>query len=157
MTWRTFVPADWSAFVAADFFIRHYHEEPNYQELGSELIDRPSAQRTRGPVLRRERMGGILTYYDRSAAQPYRPFEFWESTASDVSPESAASMLKWIRENRRGYISARDVAGVRADYTAAPAENSARKRPHGCPGGHGKSARPPAGRDSTRIGSSPQA
>ena len=36
--------------------------------LGNELIDRPPAQRTRGPVRRRQRMGGILTHYYQSAA-----------------------------------------------------------------------------------------
>ena len=49
-------------------YVTHYHGERNHQGLGNELINRPSAQRTRGPVRRRQRMGGILTYYYRSAA-----------------------------------------------------------------------------------------
>ena len=36
--------------------------------LANELIDRPTAQRPIGPVRRRQRVGGILSYYDRSVA-----------------------------------------------------------------------------------------
>ena len=46
---------------------------PEVVLAGNELIDHPSAQRTRGPVSRRQRMGRILTYY-RSAAWPYHSF-----------------------------------------------------------------------------------
>ena len=46
----------------------HYHGEQNHRGLGNGLIDRPPAQRTRGPVRRRQRMGGILSHYCRSAA-----------------------------------------------------------------------------------------
>jgi hypothetical protein len=46
----------------------HYHRERNHQGLANRLIDRPPAQRTTGPVRRRQRIGGILNYYYRSAA-----------------------------------------------------------------------------------------
>jgi hypothetical protein len=49
-------------------FAVHYHRERNHQGLGNELIDRPTAQRRIGPVRRRQRVGGILSYDYRSAA-----------------------------------------------------------------------------------------
>jgi putative transposase len=49
-------------------FVAHYHSERNHQGLGNELIDRPPRQRTRGPIRRRRRMGGILSHYYQSAA-----------------------------------------------------------------------------------------
>jgi putative transposase len=49
-------------------FALHYHRERNHQGLGNELIDRSTAQRSGGPVRRRQRVGGILSYYYRSAA-----------------------------------------------------------------------------------------
>ena len=49
-------------------FVAHYHGERNHQGLGNELIDRPPRQRARGPVRRRERVGGLLSYYYRAAA-----------------------------------------------------------------------------------------
>jgi putative transposase len=49
-------------------FAVHYHRERNHQGLANELIDRPTARRPNGPVHRRRRVGGILSYYYRSAA-----------------------------------------------------------------------------------------
>jgi putative transposase len=49
-------------------FVAHYHGERNHQGLSNELIDRPSPQRATGPVRRRERVGGLLSYYYRAAA-----------------------------------------------------------------------------------------
>ena len=49
-------------------YVEHYHGERNHQGLGNDLIDRPPRQRTREPVRRRQRMGGILSHYYRSAA-----------------------------------------------------------------------------------------
>ena len=48
--------------------IAHYHSERNHQGLENELIDRAPTQRPRGPVHRRQRMGGILSHYYRSDA-----------------------------------------------------------------------------------------
>jgi transposase InsO family protein len=53
--------------VLAQFMV-HYHGERNHQGLGNELIDRPAQQRADGPVRRRERVGGLLSYYYRNAA-----------------------------------------------------------------------------------------
>ena len=39
-------------------FVAHYHSERNHQGIGNALIDRPLMQRTRGPVHRRQRVGG---------------------------------------------------------------------------------------------------
>jgi putative transposase len=50
-------------------FILHYHAERNYQGLANQLIRPQSAwQINDGPILRCERLGGILNYYYRAAA-----------------------------------------------------------------------------------------
>jgi putative transposase len=52
-------------------FALHYHGERNHHGLGNVLIDRgdgPDAQPAHGSVYRRRRVGGILSYYYRSAA-----------------------------------------------------------------------------------------
>jgi Integrase core domain len=49
-------------------FVAHYHGERNHQGLSNELIERAPRQRTDGPVRRRERIGGLLSYYYRAAA-----------------------------------------------------------------------------------------
>jgi putative transposase len=48
-------------------FLVHYHRERNHQGLGNELIDRVGGQATRGRVKRRQRIGGVLSYYYRAA------------------------------------------------------------------------------------------
>ena len=49
--------------------ITHYHREPNHQGLGNRLImpDQRHADQ-RGAIRRRERLGGMLSYYYRVAA-----------------------------------------------------------------------------------------
>lgn len=49
-------------------FVTHYHGERNHQGLGNELIQPSFAHRSSGRVHRRQRLGGILSYYHRSAA-----------------------------------------------------------------------------------------
>ena len=49
-------------------YVAHYHGERNHQGLDNELIDRPDPERAGGPVRRRERLGGVLSYYYRAAA-----------------------------------------------------------------------------------------
>ena len=49
-------------------YVDHYRMERNHQGIGNELIERPPARRTGGPVRRRQRVGSILNYYYRSAA-----------------------------------------------------------------------------------------
>jgi transposase InsO family protein len=49
-------------------FAAHYHRERNHQGLANELIERPAAQRLTGAIHRRQRVGGILSFYYRSAA-----------------------------------------------------------------------------------------
>jgi transposase InsO family protein len=49
-------------------FVAHYHGERNHQGLDNELIERASLQKTDGPVRRRQRIGGLLSYYYRAAA-----------------------------------------------------------------------------------------
>jgi hypothetical protein len=49
-------------------FAVHYHHERNHEGLANELIDGPAVWPTAGAVRRRERIGGILSYYYRAAA-----------------------------------------------------------------------------------------
>lgn len=50
-------------------FVLHYHGERNHQGIGNQLIMPDKSQAGhRGEVLRRERLGGMLSYYYRAAA-----------------------------------------------------------------------------------------
>jgi putative transposase len=48
-------------------YVTHYHAERNHQGIGNALIDRPPPQPAAGPIRRRQRVGGILSYYYRAA------------------------------------------------------------------------------------------
>jgi len=48
-------------------FAAHYHAERNHQGLGKELIDPLDQQPADGLVRRRQRLGGILSFYYRAA------------------------------------------------------------------------------------------
>jgi transposase InsO family protein len=48
-------------------FVAHDHRERNHQGLGNELIDQVERRRTMGRVHRRQRLGGLLNYYERAA------------------------------------------------------------------------------------------
>jgi transposase InsO family protein len=48
-------------------FVVHYHRERNHQGLGNELIDGVGGQHPRGRVWRRQRVGGLLSYYYHAA------------------------------------------------------------------------------------------
>jgi putative transposase len=50
----------------ADFVV-HHHRERNHQGLGNELIDGMEVQPQNGRVQRRQRVGGLLSYYYRAA------------------------------------------------------------------------------------------
>ena len=50
-------------------YVGHYHGERNHQGLDNQLIESlPKDPLAQGPVLRRERLGGMLSYYYREAA-----------------------------------------------------------------------------------------
>jgi putative transposase len=50
-------------------YLDHYHAERNHQGLGNHLIaPEPEVGRQTGPVVRRERLSGLLSYYYREAA-----------------------------------------------------------------------------------------
>jgi transposase InsO family protein len=50
-------------------YLTHYHTERNHQGLDNQLIVREGAVGYHtGPVVRRERLGGLLSYYHREAA-----------------------------------------------------------------------------------------
>jgi hypothetical protein len=46
----------------------HYHEERPHQGLGNERIAPKTALRGSGPLRCRERLGGVLKFYDRQTA-----------------------------------------------------------------------------------------
>jgi putative transposase len=48
-------------------FVAHYHGERNHQGLDNDLIDQSQQQRACGLVRRRQRLGGILSFYYRAA------------------------------------------------------------------------------------------
>jgi putative transposase len=48
-------------------FVAHDHAERNHQGIGNVLIDRPPSPLTVGAIRRRQRLGGILSYYYRAA------------------------------------------------------------------------------------------
>lgn len=50
-------------------YLAHYHSERNHQGLDHKIID-PGGEigRTEGPIVCRERLGGLLNYYHRQAA-----------------------------------------------------------------------------------------
>jgi transposase InsO family protein len=50
-------------------YLAHYHGERPHQSLGNKLITAPNDNAaTGGPVLRRQRLGGVLNHYHREAA-----------------------------------------------------------------------------------------
>ena len=51
---------------AIDEFVAHYHGERNHQGIGNELIDRPLSMQD-GRIRRRQRLGGLFSYYYRAA------------------------------------------------------------------------------------------
>jgi transposase InsO family protein len=49
-------------------FVAHYHGERNHQGLENRLIESVTAANTNGGVVRRQRLGGLLSFYHRAAA-----------------------------------------------------------------------------------------
>ena len=51
-------------------FVEHYHRERNHQGRDNQLLQRPPPPvNTDGDVERRERLGGLLSFYYREAAR----------------------------------------------------------------------------------------
>jgi putative transposase len=59
---------EWHLRKALSEYATHYHRERNHQGLANELIERSAMPPPTGAVRRRQRVGGILSYYYRSAA-----------------------------------------------------------------------------------------
>ena len=58
-----------SLHYALHQYLAHYHTERNHQGLDNQLITREGDVGCHtGPVVRRERLGGLLSYYYRKAA-----------------------------------------------------------------------------------------
>ena len=54
--------------TAVSEYVVHYHTERNHQGLGNELLTPlPASANSAGPIVSRERLGGILNYYCRAA------------------------------------------------------------------------------------------
>ena len=54
---------------AVDEYIAHYHFERNHQGLGNELLEaRAGPANDNGEVRRKQRLGGLLSFYSRRAA-----------------------------------------------------------------------------------------
>jgi transposase InsO family protein len=54
---------------ALDQYLVHYHTERNHRGVGNRLLSNsPGLPRRCGPVRRRERLGGMLSFYHREAA-----------------------------------------------------------------------------------------
>jgi transposase InsO family protein len=49
-------------------YLLHYHEERNHQGLDGQLILPPANLNRSGPIVCRERLGGLLRFYHRKAA-----------------------------------------------------------------------------------------
>ena len=49
-------------------YVEHYHTERPHQGLGGAFIEAANDNSGWGPVVRRERLGGLLSYYHRRAA-----------------------------------------------------------------------------------------
>jgi putative transposase len=49
-------------------YLEHYHEERNHQGLAGQLIVPPANFNQPGPIVCRERLGGLLRFYHRKAA-----------------------------------------------------------------------------------------
>ena len=54
--------------AAVRAFLQHYPEERPHQGLGNELIAPTTTVIGTGPITCRERLGGLLKFYDREAA-----------------------------------------------------------------------------------------
>ena len=58
-----------SVHVVIQHYLEHYHQEHNHQGLDNQLIAaEPDLNRQSARVVRRERLGGLLSYYYREAA-----------------------------------------------------------------------------------------
>jgi putative transposase len=53
---------------AVSEFVAHYHGERNHQGLENRLIEGPLPANSNGRLVRRERLGGLLSFYHRAAA-----------------------------------------------------------------------------------------
>ena len=77
-------------------YLAHDHAERNHQGLGNHWIaPKPEEGYQMGPVMRRERLGGLLSYYYRDAAGRDTLFQHYEVTRGMI-PGSDASEA-WLR------------------------------------------------------------
>src|SRR6266851_9704602 len=66
---RMVILGERALYYAIRQYLSHYHTERNHQGLSNQLIAPEGAVgRQTGPVTRRKRLGGLLSYYHREAA-----------------------------------------------------------------------------------------
>jgi transposase InsO family protein len=60
---------EWHLRKLVTEYVEHYHFERSHQGLANDLIVKPAPHdNDNGPVKRRKRLGGMLSYYYRAAA-----------------------------------------------------------------------------------------
>ena len=69
LQFRILPVASWLGRRPSEAIDDHYHVERNHQGLGNTIPFPSAAPRLfDGPIVRRERLGGLLTFYERKAA-----------------------------------------------------------------------------------------
>ena len=87
--------------TAVTEYVVHYHTKRNHQGLGNELLTPlPASANDTGPIVSRERLGGILNYYCRAA----------QMVAGDGSPSAGSTGVAWkqLQEQRGGNTKAKN-------------------------------------------------
>jgi hypothetical protein len=100
-------------------YVSHYHRERNHQGLGNRLVQPAAAIRElHGPVIRRRRLGGMLSYYHRARLDLLRSY-CWTIRALRPPAESQhlSLMQQWSPRKPRpvGATSARQRLQYRRD------------------------------------------
>ena len=101
-------------------YMAHYHRERNHQGLGNALIDGEQQDVAgAGRIVRRERLGGLLSFYLRKTAVRERT-EYWDRTGS---PAPTTDQMDWTGTSLRSHVRQQ---AVRA---AAPSALAYRSKP----------------------------
>jgi transposase InsO family protein len=82
-------------------FVAHYHRERNHQGLGNELIDSGGDPHRSGPVRRRHRIGGLLSFYHRAVLPPLATRSQSSRLSDTTRPRTDYRFPTCTRRNRR--------------------------------------------------------
>ena len=96
--------------TAVTEYVVHYHTERNHQGLGNELLTPlPASANDAGPIVSRERLGGILNYYCRAAYVRVEGDDVEvEMVAGDGSPSAGSTGVAWKQLQEHASIFALD-------------------------------------------------